>query len=165
MTNTIKTQAELNEMKVTEIREYAKENLSPITGAWKMKKQDLIEKILEQQPQPEPEKNTKSVEDILVEIDVERKKPKKQAQEKNKSLPSQEKPSYFLLDDEGQEVFSSMVKLDVVKFAIENNICNAGWINRSIKTGEKIYIDGKSGKNTRPKNSKYAGVGYSVSVR
>jgi len=75
------------------------------------------------------------------------------------------KPEFVLLNEKDEEVYTSTVKLGVVKFAIENNICNAGWINRSIKTGEKIYIDQKSGKNTRPKNSKYNGVGYSGVVR
>ncbi|WP_010291307.1 hypothetical protein [Kurthia massiliensis] len=75
------------------------------------------------------------------------------------------KPEFVLLNEKDEEVYTSAVKLNVVKYAIENNICNAGWINRSYKTGEKIYIDGKSGKNTRPKNSKYTGVGYSVVVR
>lgn len=74
------------------------------------------------------------------------------------------KPEFVLLNEKDEEVYTSTVKLNVVKYAIENNICNAGWINRSIKTGEKIYID-NNGKNTRPKNSKYNGVGYSVVVR
>lgn len=74
------------------------------------------------------------------------------------------KKTYTLISVTGEKLIESNKKSDLVKYAIENNICNAGWINRSIKTGEKIYID-NNGKNTRPKNSKYNGVGYSVVVR
>lgn len=75
------------------------------------------------------------------------------------------KQIYVLVSVNGEELITSNKKIDLVKYAAANNICNAGWINRSIKTGEKIYIDDKNGKITKPKNSKYIGVGFFVSVR
>ena len=74
------------------------------------------------------------------------------------------KKSYVLVSVNGEELITSNKKSDIVKYAIAHNICNGGWVNRSIKTGEKFYID-ENGKNTLPKNSKYNGVGYFVAVK
>ena len=48
----------------------------------------------------------------------------------------------------------------LIKYALENKICNSGWIQHSLATGKRFY-QGKDGKNTTPQTKNgFIGIGY-----
>ncbi|GLC89310.1 hypothetical protein [Lysinibacillus piscis] len=64
-----------------------------------------------------------------------------------------------LFDQTGAEVKSFINQVEAMKHCVDNKICNAGWIRRSLKTGEKFYYP--KGKASKIRNG-YQGSGMFV---
>ena len=63
-----------------------------------------------------------------------------------------------LMNAEG-EVFEEFLNQAAAgKYVVDQNICNIGWLKRSLKTGERFYQP--NGKVSKSQNSKYIGQGW-----
>ena len=44
-----------------------------------------------------------------------------------------------LFNKNGELMERFVTQAEAIKFCVDNKICNAGWVTRSLKTGEKFY--------------------------
>lgn len=64
-----------------------------------------------------------------------------------------------LFNHNGKPVKSFKNKAEAQNFCVENKICNAGWVSRSLETGEKFYYP--QSRNSFSHNG-YRGKGWYV---
>ena len=64
-----------------------------------------------------------------------------------------------LFNKEGRPVKAFETKAEAQRFCVDNKICNAGWVSRSLDTGEKFYYP-QSGYSVS--HSGYLGKGWYV---
>jgi len=62
---------------------------------------------------------------------------------------------YTLFDNVNNTIEEFATQAECIKYCVTNKICNAGWVKRSIKTGERFYIESSPQKD-------YKGFGYKV---
>lgn len=129
---------ELEELALPELKNYFKDKeLENPVGYWKMTKEQMIEEILKFEGQDKEDQ----VDEVVKE------QPNKQKAEK--ITPSKEpkqkrthKAEYIFkaINPEGKEMFQSNKLADVIKFANDNKIASAGWVNLSIRRKIPVLI-------------------------
>ncbi|MED4261944.1 Rho termination factor N-terminal domain-containing protein [Priestia aryabhattai] len=140
----------LNEMKVPELRAMVKELKIEMVGAWKATKAQLIEVI---EAHLEAQKEEKKVEDQVVVVEV------VESIETTEIKPVRKNSKRVRLVNADGEVYEEFLNQAAAgKYVVDKNICNIGWLKRSLKTGERFYQP--NGKVSKSQNSKYIGQGW-----
>jgi hypothetical protein len=124
------TNIELTTMKAEELRTIAKE--FQMTGAWKAKKNEMIE-FLEVKKAEQIEEARIAALALQPEI-VEEEKPQNSRRGRTRTIE---------VYKDG-ELFNTIEGLiETLKWAVENNICNQGWVKSSLKTGRETVAGRK----------------------
>ena len=110
--------SELRTMTVKELREIVRDENLPITGAWKMKKNDLVEEVFSMICEAW---NIEDDETIVVE------EPKKKRRKVRK----------IEVYKDGEVVKTLESLMETFKWATENKIANSGWVKESLKSGRE----------------------------
>ena len=110
--------SELRTMTVKELREIVRDENLPIKGAWKMKKDDLVEEVYDMICEAW---NIEDDETIVVE------EPKKKSQRGRK----------IEVYKDGEVVKTLESLMETFKWAKENKIANSGWVKESLKSGRE----------------------------
>lgn len=121
----------LQKMKVKELRNLAGEK--NITGRWDMNKQQLIDAltlVLEEEARITEEQTHQTQQDHQEEV-----KPQPQTRRGRKRVIEVYKDGKLIKTIDGL--------IETFKWAQENNICNAGWVKHSLKTGKETVAGRK----------------------
>ena len=110
--------SELRAMTVTELRQIVRDEGLTITGAWKMKKDDLVEEIFI---------------DICEAWDIEDDETIVVEEPKKKSQRGRKIEVY----KDGEKVKTLESLMETFKWAKENKIANQGWVKESLKSGRE----------------------------
>ena len=132
--------SELRELTVKELRTIVKENELEIVGAWKMKKDELVEEIYVMIYEAWGIVDDESPEEIKVEgvEEVE------EVQEEKPSLNKRggKKKSINVYKD-GELIETIDGLINTLKWSVENGIANQGWVKNSLKTGKETVAGRK----------------------
>lgn len=109
---------ELTEMKAEELRAIAKEY--KMTGAWKAKKQEMIDFL-----------EVKKSEQIKEQEELQTQKPQQE------DRPRRGRTKTIEVYKNGELIETIDGLLNTFRWAKENDITNQGWVKRSLKTGEE----------------------------
>jgi|SRR5699024_4991022 len=116
----------LNEMKVKELREIAKDK--EVTGRWDMNKTQLVEALTEIFEKEKAEKEAEEIRLAEQDQEVDEEAPVRSTRGRRRTI----------------EVYKDGVLIKTVKGLLktfdwvrENQIANQGWVKRSLKTGEE----------------------------
>ena len=112
--------SELRAMTVKELREIVRDENLPITGAWKMKKDDLVEEVFSMICESW---NIENDEEIVVEVE----EPKKKSRKVRK----------IEVYKDGEKVKTLESLMQTFKWATENKIANSGWVRESLRSGRE----------------------------
>ena len=110
--------SELRTMTVTELRQIVRDEGLEITGAWKMKKDDLVEEIFI---------------DICEAWDIEDDETIVEEEPKKKSRRGRKIEVY----KDGEVVKTLESLMETFKWAQKNKIANQGWVKESLKSGRE----------------------------
>ena len=112
--------SELRTMTVKELREIVRDENLPIKGAWKIKKNDLVEEVYDMICEAW---DIEDDEEIVVEVE----EPKKKRRKVRK----------IEVYKDGEKVKTLESLTETFKWATENEIANAGWVRESLKSGRE----------------------------
>ena len=110
--------SELRKMTVKELRDIVKDEGLTIPGAWKMKKNDLVEEVFSMICEAW---NIENDETIVVE------EPKKKSQRGRK----------IEVYKDGEKVKTLDSLVETFKWSTENKIANSGWVRESLRSGRE----------------------------
>lgn len=117
--------SELREMTVTELRQIVRDEDLPITGAWKMKKDNLVEEVFSMICEAWNIENDEIEEEIIEE-------PKKEIKGKRIDVYK-----------DGEKVKTLESLTDTLKWAKDNKVANQGWVKESLRSGRETVAGRK----------------------
>lgn len=124
--------SELREMTVKQLRELVRDNDLEIVGAWKMKKNDLVEEIYELVFEAWEIEDDETIEETTEETVAE------EVVEEVEEEPKRRRHGKTIkVFKDGEEVIQLNSLTETFKWAADNKICNQGWVKESLRSGRE----------------------------